>query len=38
MIAALFIETGGVYTRLPGVDAWDGARDARLYAGKTLRR
>ena len=33
MIAALFVETGGVYSGLPGVDPWDRTRDARLYAG-----
>ena len=33
MIAALFVERGGVYWDLPGVDAWDKERDARLYAG-----
>lgn len=33
MIAALFIETGGVYCGLPGVDAWDIRRDARNYRG-----
>jgi len=33
MIAALFVETKGVYAELPGVDPWDEARDARLYAG-----
>lgn len=33
MIAALFVERGGVYWDLPGVDPWDEARDARLYAG-----
>lgn len=32
-IAALFVERGGVYWDLPGVDAWDEERDARLYAG-----
>lgn len=32
-VAALFVETGGVYFDLPGVDPWDEARDARLYAG-----
>lgn len=32
-IAALYVETGGVYANLPGVDVWDWARDARLYAG-----
>lgn len=33
MIAALFVEAGGAYFGLPGVDPWDEARDARLYAG-----
>lgn len=33
MIAALFVESGGVYFRLPDVDPWDKARDARLYSG-----
>lgn len=33
MIAALFVEFGGVYWNLPGVDAWDERRDARRYAG-----
>lgn len=33
MIAALFVETGGVYFGLEGVDPWDEARDARKYAG-----
>lgn len=33
MIAALFVETGGVYFGLPDVDPWDRARDARLYNG-----
>lgn len=33
MIAALYVETGGSYFNLPGVDPWDEARDARLYAG-----
>jgi hypothetical protein len=33
MIAALFVQRGGVYWNLPGVDPWDEARDARLYAG-----
>lgn len=32
-IAALYVETGGCYFGLPGVDPWDEARDARLYAG-----
>ena len=33
MIAALYIETGGCYTGLAGVDPWDIERDARLYRG-----
>jgi len=33
MIAALFVETGGVYYGLDNVDPWDRERDARLYAG-----
>ena len=33
MIAALYVETNGVYYGLDGVDPWDEARDARLYAG-----
>lgn len=33
MIAALYVETGGVYFGLDGVDPWDEKRDARLYAG-----
>lgn len=32
-IAALYVETGGCYYGLPGVDPWDEARDARTYAG-----
>jgi hypothetical protein len=32
-IAALFVESGGAYAGLPGVDLWDEARDARLYPG-----
>ena len=32
-IAALYVETGGVYYGLPDVDPWDAERDARLYAG-----
>ncbi len=32
-VAALFVETGGSYYGLPGVDPWDEARDARQYAG-----
>lgn len=33
MIAALYVETGGCYYGLPGVDPWDKPRDARKYAG-----
>ena len=33
MIAALYVENDGCYYGLPGVDPWDEARDARLYAG-----
>jgi hypothetical protein len=32
-VAALYVETGGVYYGLPDVDPWDEERDARLYAG-----
>lgn len=33
MIAALYVETGGSYYGIDGVDPWDKTRDARLYAG-----
>jgi len=33
VIAALYVETGGCYFGLDGVDPWDEARDARRYAG-----
>jgi hypothetical protein len=33
MIAALFVQKGGVYWNLPGVDPWDEERDARKYDG-----
>jgi hypothetical protein len=33
LIAALYVQRGGVYWDLEGVDPWDEARDARLYAG-----
>ena len=33
MIAALYVEPGGVYCGLDSVDPWDEARDARQYAG-----
>ena len=32
-VAALYVEKDGVYAGLPGVEVWDEARDARLYAG-----
>lgn len=32
-VAALFVQRGGSYWDLPGVDPWDEERDARLYAG-----
>ena len=32
-IAALFVESGGIYFGLPGVDPWHEKRDARRYAG-----
>lgn len=32
-VAALYVERGGVYWDLPGVDPWDEERDARKYAG-----
>lgn len=33
MIAALYVQAGGCYFGLEGVDPWDEHRDARLYAG-----
>jgi hypothetical protein len=33
LIAALYVENGGCYYGLPGVEPWDQERDARLYAG-----
>lgn len=33
MIAALYVEPGGPYWNLPGVDPWDEKRDARRYPG-----
>jgi hypothetical protein len=33
VIAALYVQTGGVYFGLDGVDPWDATRDARLYEG-----
>lgn len=32
-VAALYVETGGVYFGLDDVDPWDEQRDARLYEG-----
>ncbi len=32
-VAALYVETGGAYFDLPGVDPWDEPRDARRYDG-----
>lgn len=33
MIAALYVQAKGVYTRIAGVDPWPEHRDARTYAG-----
>lgn len=33
VVAALYVESGGSYFGLTGVDPWDEARDARLYYG-----
>lgn len=33
MIAALYVQTGGSYFNLEGVDPWDEVRDARQYPG-----
>lgn len=33
MIAALYVATGGPYSNIKGIDAWDVNRDARLYKG-----
>ena len=32
-VAALFVQANGIYSNLPGVDAWPESRDARLYPG-----
>lgn len=32
-VAALYVERGGPYFGMPGVDPWDVGRDARKYAG-----
>lgn len=33
VVSALYIEPEGIYAGVPGIDAWDEARDARRYAG-----
>ena len=33
VIAALYVQKGGIYYGLQGVDPWDAERDARTYAG-----
>lgn len=33
MIAALYVQEQGVYSRMPGVDPWPESRDATLYPG-----
>lgn len=33
MIAALFVQEGGCYANIEGVDAWPESRDARYYRG-----
>ena len=32
-VAALYVQTGGCYFNLEGVDPWDEKRDARMYGG-----
>lgn len=32
-VAALYVRADTIYREIPGVDCWDAARDARLYAG-----
>lgn len=32
-VAALYVQTNGIYFGLPDVDPWDAQRDARKYAG-----
>ena len=32
-VAALYVDSDGVYSGLDGVEIWDEARDARLYTG-----
>jgi hypothetical protein len=33
MIAALFVDPAGVYSKITDIDLWDESRDARLYNG-----
>ena len=33
MIAALFVQPNGIYSRMEGLDPWPESRDARTYAG-----
>lgn len=33
VVAALFVETHGIYSTIPGVEVWGVERDARTYAG-----
>lgn len=33
IVAALYIDPGGPYPKMPGVDCWDEQRDARVYPG-----
>lgn len=33
MIAALYVQTNGIYANVPGIDPWDAGRDARKYIG-----
>lgn len=33
IVAALYIDSGGPYPKMPGVDCWDEQRDARSYPG-----
>ena len=33
VIAALYVDPGGCYSALPGIELWDKSRDARTYCG-----
>jgi len=33
MVAALFVQLDGCYSKIPGIDLWDESRDARFYKG-----